>query len=276
METEQDKIKKDIDNALDAGIGPKISRFALACLSGVPFVGGVFGASAGAWSESEQKRFNSIFASWVKLQEDEVKEIGKTLIEVMIRLDMNNKEIEDRIKSPEYLKLVKKCFRDWSAAESEEKRVLIRNLLANAASTKVCGDDVIRLFIEWIDRYSEAHFRILKVIYTNIGFTRREIWEKVNAQEVKENSAEADLFRLLIHDLSLGRVIRQHRETDYDGSFLKERPAGRRKGYSDRHMTSAFDDKKQYEITELGRWFVHYTMNEIVPKISYNESRTNV
>ena len=30
-------------------------------------------------------------------------------------------------------------------------------------------------------------------------------------------------------------------------------------------MKSAFDDEKQYELTELGRWFVHYTMNELVP-----------
>ena len=32
-------------------------------------------------------------------------------------------------------------------------------------------------------------------------------------------------------------------------------------------MTSAFDDEKQYELTELGKQFVHYTMNEIVPRI---------
>jgi hypothetical protein len=33
-------------------------------------------------------------------------------------------------------------------------------------------------------------------------------------------------------------------------------------------MTSAFDDDKQYELTELGKQFVHYTMNEIVPRIA--------
>jgi len=32
-------------------------------------------------------------------------------------------------------------------------------------------------------------------------------------------------------------------------------------------MTSAFDDEKQYELTELGRWFVHYAMNKVVPKL---------
>jgi hypothetical protein len=32
-------------------------------------------------------------------------------------------------------------------------------------------------------------------------------------------------------------------------------------------MASAFDDDKEYELTELGKQFVFYTMNEIVPKI---------
>ena len=30
-----------------------------------------------------------------------------------------------------------------------------------------------------------------------------------------------------------------------------------------------FDDDKEYELTKLGQQFVHYTMNEVVPKIEY-------
>ena len=33
-------------------------------------------------------------------------------------------------------------------------------------------------------------------------------------------------------------------------------------------MTSAFEDDKEYELTELGKQFVHYTMHEIVPKLA--------
>ena len=36
-------------------------------------------------------------------------------------------------------------------------------------------------------------------------------------------------------------------------------------------MESAFDDKKPYVLTGLGRQFVHYTMNEVVPKIEGTE-----
>lgn len=39
-------------------------------------------------------------------------------------------------------------------------------------------------------------------------------------------------------------------------------------------MKSAFDDEKGYELTELGRWFVHYTMNELVPRIAAQAAGT--
>jgi len=33
-------------------------------------------------------------------------------------------------------------------------------------------------------------------------------------------------------------------------------------------MKSAFDDEEPYVLTELGSQFVHYTMNEVVKRIS--------
>ncbi len=264
MPVNEQKQTENVREILHSGIGPKITRFVIACLGGIPVVGGVLGAGAGAWSEAEQERFNKIFASWLKLQEDELKEIGRTLMEVMMRVDKTDEKVQERIESQEYLKLIKKCFRDWSAAESEEKRVLIRNLLSNAAAKEqICGDNIIRLFVEWIDRYAEPHFAIIKLVYQQPGITRYEMWQKIHGAEVREDSAEADLFKLLIHDLSLGRVIRQHRETDYSGRFVKQRA----KKSSGNYVTSAFENEKEYELTELGRWFVHYTMNELVPKI---------
>jgi hypothetical protein len=240
----------------------------LACLGAIPGVGGAIAGIAGSWSEREQAEFNRLFAAWLKLQEDEIREIGITIFEVMARLDQNDEEIRKRVESPEYLRLVKKCFRDWSAAESEEKRRLIRNLLSNAAATRICSDDVINMFINWIDMYSEAHFAVIREIYKSPGTTRRRIWDAIHGSPGREDSAEADLFKLLVHDLSTGHVIRQHREKDYYGNFLKAAP-GRRTGMSaSQTMASAFDDEKQYELTELGKQFVRYTMNEIVPRIS--------
>jgi hypothetical protein len=261
-----EQLKKQLDEALAEGNGPKAARFALACLGVIPGVGGAIAGVAATWSDKEQAEYNRIFAAWLKLQEDEIREIGITIFEVMARLDHSDMEIRKRIESPEYLQLVKKCFRDWSAAESEEKRRLIRNLLSNAAATRICSDDVIKMFISWIDMYSEAHFAVIREVYKNPGATRQEIWAAIHGASVREDSAEADLFKLLIHDLSTGHVMRQHREVDYYGNFVKT-PQRKRPGTASRVMASAFDDDKEYELTELGKQFVHYTMNEIVPRI---------
>jgi hypothetical protein len=258
-------LKKEIASALHSGKGPAIARFALAVVSGaIPLVGGVFGGICGAWSEQEQDHFNKLLTTWLRLQEDEIREIGTTLLEIMARVDSANEEVKKRLESPEYLRLLKKSFRNWSAAESEEKRTLIRNLLSNAAMTKICSDDVLGLFVQWIDIYSEAHFNVVKAVYNNDGITRRLIWERIHGVEVREDSADADLFKLVIHDLSIGHIIRQHRETDRYGNFIK---SGHPRQSSSGYYKSAFDDDSQYELTELGKQFVHYTLNEIVPKI---------
>jgi hypothetical protein len=259
--------EQDIKAALSHGHGPRIARFALACLGGIPAVGGVFGGAAGAWSEAEQEHFNKVFESWLRLQQDEVREIGVTIAEILTRLDLNDQSIQKRIESPEYLKLIKKCFRDWSAAESEQKRVFVRNLLTNAAVHRICDDDVVRMFIQWIEMYSEAHFAVIHFIYKNVGCTRREMWAGIHGEHVREDSAEADLFKLLIHDLSTGHVIRQHRETDYAGNFIRKIPKQRTGGVS-RTMSSAFDDEQPYELTKLGTQFVRYTMEGVMPRIS--------
>jgi hypothetical protein len=264
-----EQFRKQIDEVLAGGNGSKAARFALACLSGIPGVGGAIAGVATTWSEQEQAEYNRIFSAWLRLQEDEIREIGITIFEVIARVDQTDETIRRRIESPEYLALVKKCFRDWSAAESEEKRRLIRNLLCNAAGTRICSDDVVKMFINWIDVYSEAHFAVIREVYKHPdGVTRREIWTSIYGQTAREDSADADLFKLIIHDLSTGHVMRQHRHVDYYGNFIKDQPKKRQPGVASRIMASAFDDDKDYELTELGKQFVRYTMNELVPRLA--------
>jgi hypothetical protein len=86
--------------------------------------------------------------------------------------------------------------------------------------------------------------------------TRGYVWEQIHGEEVRENSAEADLFKLMIRDLSTGSVIRQHRDTMHDGRFVAWRPSTTRRA-KNRVLESAFEDTKPYELTELGNQFVH-------------------
>mgnify|MGYP001591207999 CR=1 FL=1 len=256
----------------EEGSTPKIVRGALQVIGGaVPFAGGLFSAAAGAWSENEQEKVNKFFRHWIKMLEDEIREKERTILEIMARLDIHDEEISKRLESKEYQSLLKKTFREWSGAESEDKRTYIRNILANAAASSMTSDEVVRLFIDWLKMYSELHFKVIAVIYkhgTN-GVSRGGIWRDLGKAEVAENSADADLFKLLIRDLSTGGVVRQHREVDYYGNFIAKTPERRPKGSGPKPVTSAFDDDDSYELTELGKQFVHYAMTDLPLKIEY-------
>lgn len=264
-------MPEDEKNLPTEGSTPKIVRGALQVIgAAVPFAGGLFSAAAGAWSENEQERVNKFFRQWIKMLEDEIREKERTILEIMSRLDIHDEEIAKRLESKEYQSLLKKTFREWSGAESEEKRGYIRNILANAAASNLTSDDVVRLFIDWLKNYSELHFHVIGAIYNSGGISRGEVWTKIGKGQVREDSAEADLYRLLFHDLSTGRIIRQHRQKTYDGRFIKETPVKRGEGYvPSSEMTSAFDDEKKYELTDLGQQFVHYAMTDLPLKIEY-------
>lgn len=260
------------DGPPEAGNTAKVARGALQVVSGaVPLFGGILSALAGAWSEREQAKVNRFFEQWVRMLEDEIHEKEATVIEIMSRVDLQDERIASRVESKEFQSLVKKTFRDWAGVESEEKRLLIRNILANAASSRVSSDDVVRMFIDWIGQYSELHFQVIGAIYNSGGITRGAIWRKIGKGQVREDSADADLYRLLFRDLSTGGVIRQHRETDYYGNFIVK-PAAKRapgSGGGQKTLTSAFDEEDQYVLTELGQQFVHYAMTDLPARIAY-------
>lgn len=239
--------------------------------SSIPFAGGFISAAAGVWSETEQEAAMETLRAWIKMLEDELKEKQRTILEIMARLDMHNEEIAKRVRSSEYQSLLKQSFRNWAGTESRKKQEYIRNILTNAASTGIVSDDVIRLFVKWLHDYSELHFAVIGELYKHPGSTRGQIWEGLGKQQVREDSADADLFRLLVRDLSTGGIIRQHRETDYAGNFVAKKTApsrGAPRGTT-RVMKSAFDDSESYELTALGDQFVHYAMNEVTVKIEY-------
>lgn len=243
----------------------------------VPFAGGLFSAAAGAWSEREQEKVNTFFQEWLKMLKDEIKEKELTIMEIIARLDMHDEEISKRMKSKEYQSLLKKTFREWSGAESEEKRGYIRNILSNAAATRLTSDDVVRLFIDWLKNYSEMHFQVIAAVYNSNGVSRGVIWKKIGKDIVREDSPVAGLYRLLIRDLNMGGIIRQHRQKDAFGNFYGKTPQRRTSSGNSgpKQMESAFDENDQYELSELGQQFVHYAMTDLPLKIEYKYSEKN-
>ena len=265
-ETEAD-VRRQLDRYLGGERQHRYRRFFLAALGSVPWVGGFIAATAALDAEKAQQNVNELQREWLDEHREKLVDLTKTLVEIVQRLESLGEEIQRRIESEDYLALVRKAFRTWDQADTEEKRRLIKNLLMNAGGTSLCPDDLVRLFIQWIDYYHEAHFAVIRAVYKEPDSTRADIWATLHGESVREDSAEADLFKLLMRDLSTGSVVRQHRATTGEGQFIRKQPTRTPRGTASRVMKSAFDDAEQYELTELGRQFVHYTMNEVVPRI---------
>ncbi len=257
------KLRSDLDQ-WHADKRRRYGRFTLAALSSIPWVGGFLSASASLQAEADQRQVNDLQRKWLEEHHRKIQKLGVTLTDIVNRLEGIGGDVDERIEDPAYLQIVRQGFRIWDESATDEKRNIVKNVLQNAGATKICSDDVIRLFLDWIFLYHEVHFSVIKEIYKTPGISRREIWQNIYGDLVPEDSAEADLYRLLIRDLSTGGVIRQQRETAPDGSFLKKKSKSR----ASKVMKSAFDHREPYGLTELGRQFVHYAMEELVPRIA--------
>ncbi len=223
-------------------------------------------ATVAADAEAEQQNVNELFLDWLEEHRRELAALQVTLDQITGQLDRFGDIVDERLQDESFLEIVRKGFRTWNDADTTEKREAVRRLLTNAAATKLCSDDVVRLFLDWINLYHEAHFRVIGVINRNPGCTRASIWHEIHGASVREDSADADLFKMLVRDLSTGGVIRQCRPVTAHGEFAKKRKARTVPGLP--VLKSAFCNVEPYELTALGKQFVHYTMEETAPRLS--------
>ena len=251
---------------LKSGSARKYARFLVSAFGSLPWVGGLIAAAAALSGENDQSRVNDLQKQWLESHETKIRELMEDLATITARLDKFGAVAEQRVNDQNYLTLARQAFQVWDKAATREKRDLVRTLLLNAGATTLASDAVGRLFIDWIDKYHEAHFAVIKAIYKEPGITRNAIWSQIRGTEVREDSADADLFKLLMRDLSTGGVLRQERPTTGDGDFIAKQRGPRRPAA--RTLKSAFDDSEPYVLTALGEQFVHYCISDLAPQLS--------
>jgi DNA-binding transcriptional MerR regulator len=263
-----ESLRAEIEKAEPSKRSRILEKFFLAALGSIPWVGGVLSAAETYRTEESANKLNHLQTEWLKEHQRKIRELAETLQKIGNRLGNLGDEIDERIQSEEYLSLVRKAFRIWDESDTSEKRRLLSNVITNAAGTKACSDDVIRLFLDWIKLYNEVHFAVIREIFENPGSTRYDIWSGLYGETPREDSSAADLYKFLIRELSTGGVVRQERDVNAVGQFVRKRPRFVRRGAAPTTLESAFEDTKPYVLTALGKEFVHYTMNEIVHRIT--------
>ncbi len=265
-DTNVEKIRDELVKPPPSTRRKIFEKFISAALGSIPWVGGFLSAAADFKFEENDLREDNLQTQWLEEHTKKLAQLSETLNYITSRFETLGDQIDERIQSEQYLDVVRKAFRAWDGADTDEKRKYIANLITNAGGTRLTSDDVIRLFIDWLGIYHEAHLAVIREIYQNPGSTRYDIWESIYDNFPREDSAEADLYRMLIRDLSIGGVIRQERATTSDGKFLKK-PRIKNRVFTPTTMESSFDDTKPYILTELGKQFVHYAMSEVVHRI---------
>jgi len=235
-------INAELEKAEPSQRSRILEKFVLAALSSIPWVGGVLSAAESYRAEQGAIRQNSLQTQWLKEHQKKIELLGLTLQGIKQRFESIHEDIDERLQSEEYLSLVRKAFRIWDQADTQEKRRSLSNVVTNAASTRASSDDVIRLFLDWINLYNEVHFAVIREIFQNPGSTRFDIWSGLYGDIPREDSSAADLYKFLIRELSTGGVIRQERDTNAVGQFVRKRARNIRRGNVPTTLESAFDD----------------------------------
>jgi hypothetical protein len=175
---------------------------ALAALGSIPWVGGVLSASAMFKFDEAGVRQDTLRNQWLAEHQQRLQDLRSTLDEMFARIDSLGEAVEDRLESEDYLGLIRKTFRQWDQAYTQQKRKLLIQLITNAAGLRICSDDILRLFLDWIDTYHEAHFAVIGEIYKNPGPTRYDIWIAVYGSAVASDSSGASCSVSLLTQLS--------------------------------------------------------------------------
>jgi hypothetical protein len=188
MNAELELQQQALEKSLHGSGYEKYAHFLCAALSSIPWIGSMIGASAVLHAEIQQGKANELISRWLLEHQAKIVELQTTLNSIIERVESFGEEAQKRLNDENYLTLVHQGFQVWDQANASSKRDYVRRTLTNAAatSTKICPDDMVRLFLDWIDHYDETHFRIMRVLFQNRGATRGRIWEESGNEEVRE------------------------------------------------------------------------------------------
>src|SRR5687768_7451857 len=105
-----------------------VTKFFLAAIGSIPWVGGFLSAAAGLKADEQSARTDDLQTQWLEVHQEKIDDLGSTLADVEERFQQLGPEIAERIESEEYLALVRQAFRTWDEADTREKRRYAANL----------------------------------------------------------------------------------------------------------------------------------------------------
>lgn len=116
----EEHVRQELDRSLGSDRQRRYHRFLMAALGSVPWVGGFIAATAALGADNDQRKVNQLQQEWLEEHRQKLSDLARTLVEIVDRLEALGDEIQRRIRSDAYLSLVRKAFRTWDQADTEE------------------------------------------------------------------------------------------------------------------------------------------------------------
>jgi hypothetical protein len=133
-----ESIKAEIESASPSRKRRIFEAIALAALGSIPWLGGVISAAASYSAVESEVQRQDLLREWLQEHHEKLQQLRLTLERMVVRLEGFGQEVEERITSEAYLTLVRKTFREWDVADTEEKRRFLVQLITNAGGHKDC------------------------------------------------------------------------------------------------------------------------------------------
>jgi hypothetical protein len=93
---------------------------ALAALGSIPWVGGFLAAAAAFTFDEAGVKQDTLRNLWLEEHHHKLNLLRATLSDVFLRIQGLGEESDDRLESPAYLGLIRKAFRAWDQADTED------------------------------------------------------------------------------------------------------------------------------------------------------------
>ena len=153
--------------------------------------GGFIAAGMSIQNDQSQMETNQLHAACIKEVADTTAELKTTIAQILDSIKASDEEFAAKVEDPNYVALVRKAFTGWSRGQTQEKREIIRRLLSRAADMPNPDYSMFSLFFDWVSRYNELHFLLIRSLKEQGKATKFQIWKGMGGLRVRDDSADA-------------------------------------------------------------------------------------
>jgi hypothetical protein len=122
--------------------------FILAALGSIPWVGGFIGAAATYMAELHETKGDTLHGQWLEEHARKIAMLVRSLQDIERHFESLDGQVDARIQSDGYLALVRRAFRVWDRADSDEKRDAGGTVI-RAGHRQLPLAEILRLIAHW-------------------------------------------------------------------------------------------------------------------------------